>query len=142
MGFNDQEIVALSGAHALGRCHSDRSGFDGPWTHSPNSMTNEYYNLLLNEKWQYKKWKGPIQFEDKSTKSLMMLTTDMALTTDKGFRPHVERYAKSEEEFFKDFSAVYAKLLELGVPKDNWKPWEVAGGKKVSKCPILIRIPL
>ncbi len=26
MGFNDQEIVALSGAHALGRCHPDRSG--------------------------------------------------------------------------------------------------------------------
>ncbi len=25
MGFNDQEIVALSGAHNLGRCHSDRS---------------------------------------------------------------------------------------------------------------------
>ena len=24
MGFNDQEIVALSGAHALGRCHRDR----------------------------------------------------------------------------------------------------------------------
>jgi len=23
-GFNDQEIVALSGAHALGRCHTDR----------------------------------------------------------------------------------------------------------------------
>jgi cytochrome c peroxidase len=22
MGFNDQEIVALSGAHALGRCHT------------------------------------------------------------------------------------------------------------------------
>lgn len=25
MGFNDQEIVALSGAHALGRCHSELS---------------------------------------------------------------------------------------------------------------------
>ena len=25
MGFSDQEIVALSGAHNLGRCHSDRS---------------------------------------------------------------------------------------------------------------------
>ena len=24
MGFNDQEIVALSGAHVLGRCHTDR----------------------------------------------------------------------------------------------------------------------
>lgn len=31
MGFNDNEIVALSGAHALGRCHTDRSGFEGPW---------------------------------------------------------------------------------------------------------------
>ena len=28
MGFTDQEIVALSGAHALGRCHKDRSGFE------------------------------------------------------------------------------------------------------------------
>jgi Peroxidase len=26
-GFNDQEIVALSGAHSMGRCHTDRSGF-------------------------------------------------------------------------------------------------------------------
>mmetsp|Transcript_44956 Transcript_44956/g.67667 ORF Transcript_44956/g.67667 Transcript_44956/m.67667 type:complete len:83 (-) Transcript_44956:175-423(-) len=29
MGFNDQEIVALSGAHALGRCHTTASGYDG-----------------------------------------------------------------------------------------------------------------
>jgi len=27
MGFDDQEIVALSGAHALGRCHSEFSCF-------------------------------------------------------------------------------------------------------------------
>ena len=27
MGFNDQEIVALSGAHSLGRCHPDASGY-------------------------------------------------------------------------------------------------------------------
>jgi cytochrome c peroxidase len=32
MGFNDQEMVSLIGAHAVGRCHTDRSGFDGPWT--------------------------------------------------------------------------------------------------------------
>jgi catalase (peroxidase I) len=46
MGFNDQEIVALSGAHALGRCHTDRSGFDGPWQFSPTTFSNEYFRLL------------------------------------------------------------------------------------------------
>ena len=51
MGWNDQEIVALSGAHALGRCHPDRSGFKGPWTPSPTLMTNDYFKRLLNEKY-------------------------------------------------------------------------------------------
>ena len=41
MGFNDQEIAALSGAHALGRCHGDRSGFVGPWTRAPTTFSNE-----------------------------------------------------------------------------------------------------
>ena len=38
MGFNDQEIVALSGAHVLGRCHTTRSGYDGPWTANPTMV--------------------------------------------------------------------------------------------------------
>jgi cytochrome c peroxidase len=46
-GFNDQEIVALSGAHALGRCHADRSGFEGPWTFSPITFTNGELSLAL-----------------------------------------------------------------------------------------------
>lgn len=66
-----------------------------------------------------KKWSGPPQFEDSKTKSLMMLMTDMALVQDKGFRPYTEKYAKSEEAFFKDFSKAFAKLLELGVPAQN-----------------------
>lgn len=116
MGFNDQEIVVLSGAHALGRCHTDRSGFTGPWTFSPTVLTNDYYKLLLEERWSYKKWEGPKQFEDVSTKSLMMLPTDMALIKDKKFQTYVERYAKDSELFMRDFSSVFAKLLELGVP--------------------------
>lgn len=116
MGFNDQEIVALSGAHALGRCHADRSGFDGPWTFSPITLTNDYFKLLLEEKWQWKKWGGPKQYEDKKTKSLMMLPTDLALIKDKSFKGWVEKYAKDEELFFKDFSDVVVRLFELGVP--------------------------
>lgn len=116
MGFNDQEMVALSGAHALGRCHTDRSGFDGPWTFSPTTLTNDYYKLLIEEKWSWKKWNGPKQFEDVKTKSLMMLPTDMVLIKDKSFRAHVERYAKDNDAFFKEFSDSVLRLFELGVP--------------------------
>ncbi|KAI9931120.1 hypothetical protein ASPWEDRAFT_235979 [Aspergillus wentii DTO 134E9] len=116
MGFNDQEIVALIGAHALGRAHADRSGFDGPWDFSPTVFTNEFFRLLVEEKWQQKKWNGPVQFTDKSTQTLMMLPSDIALIKDKGFKKHVDRYAKDSDVFFKEFSDVFVKLLELGVP--------------------------
>ncbi|KAI9797002.1 MAG: heme peroxidase [Piccolia ochrophora] len=119
MGFNDQEIVALSGAHALGRCHTDRSGFDGPWTFSPTVVTNDYYKLLLDEKWHWKKWNGPKQYQDDTSKSLMMLPTDMALIKDKALRQHVERYAKDNDVFFDEFRDVIVKLLELGVPFES-----------------------
>lgn len=56
------------------------------------------------------------QLEDKTTKTLMMLPTDMALVSDKQFKQHVQKYANDEALFFKDFSAVIVKLFELGVP--------------------------
>jgi len=46
----------------------------------------------------------------------MMLPTDIALISDKLFKQYVEKYAKDEEAFFKDFSNVVLKLFELGVP--------------------------
>jgi len=124
MGFNDQEIVALTGAHALGRCHTDRSGYDGPWTFSPTSLTNDFYVLLLNEKWNWRKWNGPKQYADKGSGKLMMLPADMALVQDKTFRKHVERYAKDQDAFFKDFTEAVTKLFELGVPfKEGTERW-------------------
>lgn len=47
MGFNDAETVALIGAHAVGRCHTDRSGHWGPWTNAETTFSNEYFRLLL-----------------------------------------------------------------------------------------------
>ncbi|KAF8342294.1 heme peroxidase [Cantharellus anzutake] len=126
MGFNDQEIVALIGAHALGRCHPNRSEFEGPWTFSPTTFTNDFFTLLANEKWQWRKWSGPKQYEDSKTKTLMMLPTDYALIQDKKFREWVYKYAKSQDEFFKDFSKAFATLLELGVPTAQFttsEPW-------------------
>lgn len=114
MGFTDQEIVALAGAHAVGRCHRDRSGFDGPWTNSPTMFTNDYFVQLLGAKWTERKWDGPLQFEDES-KKLMMLPADMALLKDPEFLKWVKAYAKDEQVFFKDFASAFQKLQELGV---------------------------
>lgn len=116
MGFNDQEMVALSGAHAVGRCHTDRSGFEGPWTFSPTVFTNDFFRLLMEEKWGWRKWNGPKQYEDSTSKSLMMLPSDMALIKDEEFKKHVERYAKDSQVFFNEFSDAVCKLFELGVP--------------------------
>ena len=112
-GFNDQEIVALSGAHALGRCHPDASGYSGPWTPTPTLLTTGYYNLLISVPWTLKEWNGPMQFEDPSGK-LMMLPSDIALIQDKKFREYVKMYAKDKDLFFKDFAAAFVKLEELG----------------------------
>lgn len=54
MGFDDREIVALIGAHAVGRCHTTASGYWGPWTFSEAAFSNQYFVLLLSEKWTLK----------------------------------------------------------------------------------------
>ena len=42
----------LGGGHAIGKCHKDRSGYDGPWTNAPISFTNLYFKELLDKNWK------------------------------------------------------------------------------------------
>ncbi|KAL1345399.1 hypothetical protein AAHE18_08G114500 [Arachis hypogaea] len=77
MGLTDQDIVALSGAHTLGRCHKDRSGFEGPWTSNPLVFDNSYFTELVGGE----------------REGLLQLPTDKALLEDPVFRPLVEKYA-------------------------------------------------
>ena len=123
MGFNDQEIVALSGAHNLGRCHSDRSGFEGKWVNNPTRFSNQYYRLLLSLQWKKKTLKNGVEqfvnYDEDTETELMMLPTDIALTQDKSFRKYVEIYARDKDRFFVDFTKVFEKLVELGIERDD-----------------------
>jgi len=113
-GFTDQDIVALSGAHTVGRCHVERSGFEGPWTAEPLKFDNSYFVDLLKKTWQpSKSSKGEAQFSD--GQGNMMLISDLALIEDENFRKYSEKYANSQEEFFSDFAKAFQKLLENGV---------------------------
>jgi len=122
MGFNDQEIVALSGAHTLGRCHADRSGFDGPWVNNPTRFSNQYFKLLSTLPWKPKTLPSGVKqfayYDEDSETELMMLPTDMALLADKGFAPWVRKYGEDKDLFYRDFAKVFSKLLELGIERD------------------------
>lgn len=118
MGFDDKAIVALSGAHALGRCHADASGFVGPWTPTPTVFNNAYFTLLTNVEWEEGCIKGATcnnhQYRDKNSQQLMMLPTDIALIQDKEFKKYVDLFANDQKAFFQAFSQSFSTLLELG----------------------------
>eukprot|EP00048_Salpingoeca_helianthica_P015622 m.227697 g.227697 ORF g.227697 m.227697 type:complete len:428 (+) comp17286_c0_seq1:35-1318(+) len=118
MGMTDKEIVALCGAHTLGRCHLVRSGYDGKWTANPLKFDNSYFKNLMFLDWKPKQWAGKFQYEatDANGEVLMMLPTDMALRTDPIFREYALLYAHDEAAFFRDFSEAFSKLLALGCP--------------------------
>lgn len=98
MGLSDKDIVALSGAHTLGRAHPERSGFEGAWTHQPLKFDNSYFLELLNGE----------------SEDLLQLSTDKCLLEDPAFRTYVELYAQDEDAFFKDYAESHKKLSELG----------------------------
>lgn len=99
MGFNDKEIVLLSGAHCLGRCHKERSGFEGQWTKDPLSFDNTYYVEIL---------------KDEPDEGLFRLPSDRALLDDPETKALVEKYAQDKDAFFEDYVPVHQKLSELG----------------------------
>ncbi|KAK1389136.1 L-ascorbate peroxidase [Heracleum sosnowskyi] len=98
MGLSEKDIVVLSGGHTLGRCHQDRSGYEGPWTRNPCIFDNSYFKELLSGE----------------KEGLLQLPTDKCLLKDPVFRPLVEKYAADEDAFFADYAVSHMKLSELG----------------------------
>ena len=99
MGLNDKEITVLSGAHTLGRCHQDRSGFDGPWTKVPIVFDNSYFVEILKED---------------PDPDLLRLTSDLALLDEPETKALCELYAADQDAFFADYVDAHVKLSELG----------------------------
>jgi len=122
MGFSDKELVALSGAHSLGRAHKENSGYDGAWYGpQPTKFSNVYFDLLLHPtqeedgKWEPMKVEGSGKLQYKTTSpDEIMLPSDVALLSDPSLRKWVEVYSRRKDIFFEDFAVAFGKLLELG----------------------------
>jgi cytochrome c peroxidase len=74
-----------------------------------------FAQLLLSETWIKRDWKGPLQYQDKKTKTLMMLPTDLEMIQDPQFKKYTQEFAADEKAFFLAFTSAFKKLLELGV---------------------------
>ena len=135
IGFDDDKyIVALSGAHTLGSCHVDRSGFQGPWTENPYKFDNTYFKDLINKKWKIDiSSVGNTQFvndDNDKGKITMMLPSDWTLQNTKETRKYVKKYANDEDLFFKDFSVAWQRLIESGYDNDDLYSVQLVYGKQ------------
>jgi len=130
MGFDDEGIVALSGAHTLGRAFKERSGVveqgygDGkaskytgsgcPVRHDSKAGVGMPGGMSWTKNWltfdnsYFQALKGGKDAD------LLRLPTDEALYQDPKFKAHFDRFADSQEAFFDAYSRAHKKLSELG----------------------------
>ncbi|KAK8646928.1 hypothetical protein V6N13_120695 [Hibiscus sabdariffa] len=118
MGFNDKEIVALSGAHTLGRARPERSSWGKPETkytkNGPGAPGGQSWTV------QWLKFDNSYfkEIKAKRDEDLLVLPTDAVLFEDPSFKVYAEKYAEDEETFFKDFAEAHTKLSNLGAKFD------------------------
>jgi hypothetical protein len=51
-GMNNRDIVAIMGAHTLGRAEASISGHDGGWTNYQSSFSNLFYVMMVSRDWR------------------------------------------------------------------------------------------
>lgn len=122
-GHDDQNIVALSGAHTLGRAFTDRSGFgkestkytDGSTVIRPDGKPG--IGRKGGQSWT-KQW---LKFDNsyfaavpEPDDDLLKLETDVALFKDTNFHPIALKYKKDEAAFFADYAKAHKQLSEQG----------------------------
>lgn len=136
MGFNDTETVALvGGGHAFGKCHGAcmnppcgegdmkgkgvntfTAGYEGQWSTTPTTWSNQYFNNLFDFEWTlvdgpggFTQW-APNTTDGSTPPDILMLTADLALAEDEIYRPISQEYAANLELLSKDFGAAWYRL--------------------------------
>jgi L-ascorbate peroxidase len=125
MGLNDEEIVALSGAHTFGRAYKNRSGLGAEQTKftdgsaQPRADGSEAKYTPGGSSWT-DKWLifdnsyFKIMPDPTADPELLKLSTDKTLFDDEAFRPFAEKFRDSQDEFFASYAKAHKALSEQG----------------------------
>eukprot|EP00929_Paragymnodinium_shiwhaense_P051493 TRINITY_DN25903_c0_g1_i3.p1 TRINITY_DN25903_c0_g1~~TRINITY_DN25903_c0_g1_i3.p1 ORF type:complete len:331 (+),score=65.48 TRINITY_DN25903_c0_g1_i3:65-994(+) len=131
MGFTDQEIVALSGVHTIGRAFKERSGTCPFGYGDANASKYTKSNAVVRKDGKVgcgmaggaawtKNW---LTFDNAyftsytdamKDRDLLWFPTDEALHTDAAFKQTFRRYADDQAAFFDEYAKAHKKLSELG----------------------------
>jgi catalase-peroxidase len=89
------------------------SGFEGSWTETPTSFTNNFFKNLLEYEWV--KHIGPgghYQWKPNMTNppNIMMLTSDVSLLYDATYLKLVQQFADDFDQFSNQFAAAWYKV--------------------------------
>ena len=140
--------------HASGKgVDTITSGIEGPWTPTPTTWDNSYFDVLLGYEWELTKspagawqWAAKDLAEkdhapqvDSSGKKvpLMMTTADMALRMDPAYEKISRRYHANPEEFADAFARAWFKLTHRDMgPRVRYLGKEVPAEELIWQDPV------
>jgi catalase (peroxidase I) len=141
LNFTETNIVALMGAHTLGRMEKQNAGFNGGWTTSQNILNNEFYSSIIAVTWTKRtnsankpEWTTPHRscniHHSACAQNVVMLNTDLSLFIETGdatctsfpggqcrnspVHNIAHEYAVNSGKWTQDFSVAMKKMIELG----------------------------
>jgi len=140
LGFDSREIVTIIGAHTLGKCHQQWSGYSSErWKRrGPDMLNNVYYSNLMDLEWEQLlspndlyEWRVEVQNRD-----VLMLNADMSLIVDIDdyFDPVdedkvsctidtcpasevvsiVQEFVDDNQQWLDEFAVVFEKMIKTG----------------------------
>jgi catalase-peroxidase len=102
------------------------SGLDGPWTPTPTTWDNSFFEMLFGYEWEMTKspagaWQWvptdeaahelvPDPHDPGKRRSPVMLTTDLALRVDPAYEPIARRFHENPQELADAFAKAWFKL--------------------------------